>query len=197
MCANFLMKILEADQQRLLEWLDVMFGTVEKPVWVNPGEMKRGQSDKYPGYEVPVVTLNNNGQREWSEYRWGFLPKWAPSEKHRPAPFNAVGEELSAKPMFKSAFKTHRCLIPANGFYDYKASDPEGAKGRYLFKVTGQDYFAFPGLWEEWHNEIRSCAIVTTEPNALMKQFHHRMPVILNRDEHEQWLNPKATEAEL
>lgn len=106
---------------------------------------------------------------------------------------NARGETIAEKPSFRAAFKSRRCLIPASGFYEWKA---EGKyKQPWYVSLKSGDPMAFAGLWEAWHPKegetIESCCIITTDANALMQPIHDRMPVILNPDQWETWLSPK------
>jgi putative SOS response-associated peptidase YedK len=109
---------------------------------------------------------------------------------------NAKAETAAELRTFRKAFATTRCLVPANGFYDYRKSDPKGAKRRYLFEVPGEVVYAMAGLWQE-RNGVRQFTIVTTEPNAVVKEFHHRMPVILDKADYGRWLDPSTTVDEL
>ena len=105
---------------------------------------------------------------------------------------NARAETVAEKPSFRSAFKRRRCLIVADGFYEWqKAGD--GAKQPYHFRMKDSSSFAFAGLWETWDaygEQIRSCTIVTTDANDLMREIHHRMPVILPAENYAAWLDP-------
>jgi putative SOS response-associated peptidase YedK len=108
---------------------------------------------------------------------------------------NAKAETVAELRTFSKAFRETRCLVPATGFYDYRRSDPPGQKTRYLF-TTDDMVFGFAGLWQE-RDGIRRYTIITTAPNRVVKEYHHRMPVILPRDEYDAWLDPKAKVEEL
>ncbi len=146
----------------------------------------------------PVGAIRNiDGRREWSLFRWGLIPSWAKDEKIGYRMINARGETVHEKPSFRAAFKRRRCLIPVDGFYEWKA----GAEGErrskpkqpFHIRRTDQQLFAFAGLWECWTSgdgsAVESCTIVTTEANSLLAQIHDRMPVILNPDGYDLWLD--------
>ena len=139
-----------------------------------------------PGTDIPVIRLQDN-ERELANCHWGLIPHWARDTKLQP--INARAETITEKPFFKSVLKTKRCLIPANGFYEWKAVG--GKKQPYYFQIKGGELFAFAGLWDRWQHEdttIESCTIITTDANASMNPIHHRMPVILKPDDYEEWL---------
>jgi putative SOS response-associated peptidase YedK len=108
---------------------------------------------------------------------------------------NAKAETVHEKRSFAKSFREKRCLVPATGFFDYRGSDPKGKKRRYLFE-TDDKFYVFAGLWQE-SGGVRYYTIITTEPNDVVKEFHHRMPVILRKADYERWLDPKSTEEEL
>jgi len=145
-----------------------------------------------PTQHVPVVRLSADGQREWVEARWGLVPAWAKDESIGARMINARGETLTEKPSFRNAVRRRRCLIPADGFYEWRR---EGAgKQPYLIRFSDGRPFAFAGLWEAWRapgaEPLVSCTIVTTNPNEVVAPLHDRMPVILPRDLHREWLGP-------
>lgn len=122
--------------------------------------------------------------------RWGLIPGWAKDEKIGYKLINARGETVATKPSFRSAFKRRRCLIPADGFYEWKR---DGAtKIPHAIRLKSSEAMAIAGIWESWKDpkgeELRTAAIITTGPNALMEKIHDRMPVILHRDAWDQWL---------
>lgn len=183
MCTNYRLAIQDKDQ------LEVWFGHLSMADWLNPEPRKTHEREFYPGYEAPVV---HAGSRVLARYRWGFDNFMDPKYLL----VNAKAETAAGLRTFKKAFAATRCLVLANGFYDYRGSDPKGAKRRYLFEVPGVDVYAMAGLWQE-RNGVRQYTIITTEPNAVVKEFHHRMPVILDKADYDRWLDPKATVAEL
>jgi putative SOS response-associated peptidase YedK len=144
----------------------------------------------------PIGGIRNvDGQREWSLLRWGLIPSWAKDEKIGYRMINARGETVHEKPSFRAAFKRRRCLIPVDGFYEWKAVGEGRSKPKQPFHIrrTDQQVFAFAGLWECWTSpdgsEVESCTIVTTSANSLLAQIHDRMPVILDPDEYDVWLD--------
>jgi putative SOS response-associated peptidase YedK len=149
-----------------------------------------------PTQHLPVVIQRDEG-RELDLLRWGLIPRWRKSGPGRiPEPINARAETLLEKPMFRSLVKSKRCLVPANGFYEWQRTG--GPKQPYLIRPTDQGMFAFAGLYDETPGEDReligSYAIITTGPNAVMTSIHDRMPVILRREDEAEWLDPDVTD---
>jgi putative SOS response-associated peptidase YedK len=137
-----------------------------------------------PTQDIPVVRVAD-GKRELTLMRWGLIPSWTKDPKSGPLLINARSDTVAAKPAFRSAFKCRRCLIPADGYYEWMA---EGKKKQpYWFRVRDGQTFAFAGLWERWH-EIESCVILTTEANEMAAKLHDRMPVSLSPNDYERWL---------
>lgn len=127
---------------------------------------------------------------------WGLIPAW--SKDGRSLTINARAETVSVKPMFKKLLRTQRCLIPATGFYEWKRG-PDGKQPFYI-GTKDRDFFGFAGLYDVWKDpkdeEIYSYAIITCGPNKTMSEIHNRMPVILNKNDEEDWLNPDTVEPE-
>lgn len=141
-----------------------------------------------PTQTVPGVVLGQNG-REFAWFRWGLVPSWAKDISIGQKLINARSETLSEKPSFRHAFKRNRCLIPADGFFEWKTE--QGAKQPYLITIDTHP-FAFAGLHEFWEGPdgaFQSCTIVTTSANEALSTFHDRMPVILSREEYDLWLD--------
>lgn len=149
-----------------------------------------------PSQQILSV-INDGKQRRMGHLRWGLIPHWAKDEKIGYKLINARAESLAEKPSFKKPFQTQRCLIVADGFYEWKKAGSK--KQPYRMTVKDEELFAFAGLWEKWISPsgepVFSCTIITTEANSMMQDIHHRMPVILNRDDEAAWLDPKQTEA--
>jgi putative SOS response-associated peptidase YedK len=148
-----------------------------------------------PGQEVPAVRKGqDNETRELVYLKWGLIPFWAKEPKTGYKTINARAETVAKSPAFRAAFKHRRALIPADGFYEWKKINK--TKQPYLIQRPDRENFAFAGLWEHWENEeghmIESCAIITTESNDQIKQLHDRMPVILEPQDHELWLDPNT-----
>ncbi|MGH3146799.1 MAG: SOS response-associated peptidase [Rubrobacter sp.] len=144
-----------------------------------------------PTQQVPAV-LAEGGKRRLEMLRWGLVPSWADDPGIGARMINARSETASEKPSFRRAFRERRCLIPADGFYEWKREN--GGKQPYYFHMREGRPFAFAGLWESWNKEgeIRSCTILTTTANDLVEDIHERMPVILPRDYYDLWLDPEA-----
>lgn len=134
-------------------------------------------------------------------FRWGLVPSWADDPRIGARMINARGETVATKPAFRSAFKRRRCLIPADGFYEWKPIAPRKKKQPVFIGLKGERLFAFAGLWEIWQGsdgvEIASCTIITTNANPLVATVHDRMPVILSPDDCAAWLDPAANPEEL
>jgi putative SOS response-associated peptidase YedK len=124
--------------------------------------------------------------------RWGLIPSWAKDEKMGARMINARGETVAEKPSFRSAVKTRRCLIPADGFYEWVRTG-EGKQPHFIHFADARP-FAFAGLWERWTKgggePLDTCTIITTSPNELIEDLHDRMPVILPADRYTEWLEP-------
>lgn len=138
--------------------------------------------------EHPVI------KRQPAFFHWGLVPSWSKHPDQGAKLINARAETLAEKPSFRNAFKRRRCLIPANGFYEWQTV---GRKKRPLFiRMVRERLFAFAGLFEEWHGPngelLETCAIVTTSANELMRPIHDRMPVILKPSDYDTWLNPRS-----
>jgi putative SOS response-associated peptidase YedK len=146
-----------------------------------------------PSQNVAVVRrLPDDLDRKLAMLRWGLIPRWAKDPTKGAQPINAMAETAAEKPMFRDAFKRRRCLVPADGFYEWKQEG--GRKQPVYIHMKDVEPFAFAGLWERWLGEedefIESCTILTTEPNELLVPIHNRMPVILDPSDYEQWLDP-------
>jgi putative SOS response-associated peptidase YedK len=150
-----------------------------------------------PTQEVAAV-LETGGRRHLELLRWGLIPAWADDPAIGSRLINARAETAPEKPSFRSAFKNRRCLVVADGFYEWKR-EADGKQPYYVRMERGRP-FAFAGLWESWTapdgEEVRSCAIITTEANRLMAPIHNRMPVILPPDHYSPWLDEDLREAE-
>jgi putative SOS response-associated peptidase YedK len=151
-------------------------------------------ADRYniaPTQPVAIVRLDRSATgREWTHVHWGLIPSWAKDPSMGAKMINARGETVAEKPSFRAALKRRRCLVPADGFYEWKRTG--SSKQPYYIRLRSQEPFAFAGLWETWSapdgSEIESCTVITTSPNELMANLHDRMPVILPPEDYEQWL---------
>src|SRR3984885_6551434 len=143
-----------------------------------------------------VAVIRQDGKsRQLSLMRWGLVPTWSKDPKAGPPLINARSETVATKPSFRTAFKRRRCLIPADGFYEWQKQADSKTKIPHYIRMAKDRAFAFAGLWETWHGNdgsaLDSCTIVTTDANDLMRPLHDRMPVILPEENFAQWLDPK------
>ncbi len=135
------------------------------------------------------------GNREAAVFQWGLVPAWSKEPAMGSRLINARAETVAEKPSFRSAFRARRCLIPADGFYEWKASG--GRKQPYRVGLASGEPFAMAGIWEQWEGVegfLETCAIITTEPNELTATIHNRMPVILDSVNAERWLLAPAVD---
>ena len=158
-----------------------------------------GDEDWTPRYNVaptqPVPVIRQNPRepaRQLSQLRWGLIPSWAKDPSVAAQMINARSETAATKPVFRDALKSRRCLIPADGFYEWMRTGK--TRQPYCFEVNNGELFAFAGLWDRWKdpngNWIRTCSILTTTPNAVTSNVHDRMPVILDPENYDLWLDP-------
>ncbi|MDU9693373.1 SOS response-associated peptidase [Priestia aryabhattai] len=145
-----------------------------------------------------VLTLGSSeGKRVGTTMKWGLVPYWADDIKIGYKMINARGESVDEKASFKRPFKSKRCLILADGFYEWKK---EGKKKQpFRFVMKDERPFAFAGLWEQWNRgeePLYTCTIITTKPNEVTKEVHDRMPVILEEDAYDLWLDPQMEDTE-
>ena len=149
-----------------------------------------------PTDPVDVVRPSAGGATELASMRWGLIPYWWKKPlKQLPATFNARAESVAGKPMFRDAFKRHRCIFPASGYYEWIAR-PDG-KQPYFISAAEGGVLSFAGLWDHWKSPetgelVASCTIIVTDANALTRPIHNRMPVILDKAELAPWLNGAA-----
>src|SRR5438128_4435632 len=146
-----------------------------------------------PTQPVAVVRLlPDDSDRKLAMLRWGLIPAWTKDPAKARQPINAKSETVAELPTFRAAFRQRRCLIPADGFYEWKQEG--GRKQPVYICMKDREPFAFAGLWERWVGEedefIESCTILTTEPNDLLEPIHNRMAVILDQNDSELWIYP-------
>lgn len=147
-----------------------------------------------PGQEV-LVLLDGNEQKEARMMLWGLIPAWSSEQKGF---INARSETLEEKPSFSESFQRRRCLIPADGFYEWKRTGR--SKQAFFFQRKDEAQFAFAGVWDRWEREgkfITSCAIITTTANELLSNIHDRMPVMLGPESYDRWLDSRTPIEEL
>ncbi len=150
-----------------------------------------------PTQEI-VAAREDGKRRELLTLRWGLVPSWAKDLAAGARMINARSETVTEKPSFREAFRHRRCLIPADGFYEWKRTDR--GKQPFFFKMKDEQPFAFAGLWERWEGEgetIESCTILTTAANEILAPVHERMPVILHKEDYELWLDADERKREL
>lgn len=153
-----------------------------------------------PSQPVAVVRhLPGKSYHQLDMLRWGLIPHWAKDVKISYKMINARAETLVQKPSFRAAFKKRRCLIAADGFYEWQHNG--NTKQPFYVQLKKRDVLSFAGLWESWRSpdgkNIESCTIITTTPNERIKKIHDRMPVILPPEQYESWLHESASEESL
>jgi putative SOS response-associated peptidase YedK len=172
------------------EALRALFGYAEQPNFPP-------RYNVAPTQPIPIVRLVD-GKRHFSLVRWGLLPSWVKDPKKFTLLINARGESAAEKPAFRAAMKRRRCLIPADGFYEWKVGGSH--KQPYFIRGKSGEPFAFAGLWETWTGpngeELETAAIVTTKANRLLEPIHDRMPAILAPDMFDLWLDSATVDAE-
>ena len=160
-----------------------------------------------PTQDVAVIANTLTETEERSEtgqvefFHWGLIPSWAKDPKIGNRMINARSETLSEKPSFRSAYKRRRCLILADGYYEWCKIPGDRHKQPVYIRLKSQKPFALAGLWEVWQADgmaapLRSCTIITCPPNVFLEKIHHRMPVILSPDVYAEWLSPDQHAAE-
>ena len=157
-----------------------------------------------PTNEVPIVRIGNDGRRELVRMRWGLVPRWAKDPSIGSRMINARGETLADKQSFRTAYRRHRCLLPADGFYEWRPAAHGSAGGEHARRLPQHigmadgSLFALAGIYERWLSEegevLDTCAIVTTDANALLMPIHDRMPVIIAPEHYARWLDPANAE---
>jgi putative SOS response-associated peptidase YedK len=158
-----------------------------------------------PRYNIapsqPVLALRavrETGAREWTHLQWGLVPRWADDPRIGQRMINARAETLAEKPAFRNALRYRRCIIPADGFYEWKKQGK--VKQPYFVRHREGKVLALAGLWEYWQgadgSELQTCTIITTEPNAVVRPLHHRMAVILPEEAYDQWLDSAVLQPE-
>ena len=146
-----------------------------------------------PTQLAPVV-IQEEGHRHVKLMKWGLIPFWAKDASIGSKMINARSETIQEKPAFKNAFRKRRCIVPVDGFYEWKASGKK--KVPYRVSMRDQGTFGFAGLWESWRSPedgktIETYTVITTQANSFMKDIHDRMPVILDQSQYSHWLDPE------
>ena len=149
-----------------------------------------------PGQPIGVVRMEN-GQRHFALVRWGFIPSWVKEVKPGKPLINARGETVMEKPSFRNAMRRRRCLVPADGYYEW--SGAEGRKVPFFVQAADKGLFALAGLWEHWMgadgSELETATLMTIAPNAELATIHDRMPVTIAPEDYETWLTGEVEDA--
>lgn len=149
-----------------------------------------------PGQPIAVVRMEN-GARHFALVRWGFIPSWVKEVKPGKPLINARGETVMEKPSFRNAMRRRRCLVPADGYYEW--SGAEGRKVPFFVQQADRGLFALAGLWEHWMgadgSELETATLMTIAPNAELSTIHDRMPVVIAPGDYETWLTGEAEDA--
>lgn len=145
-----------------------------------------------PKQDLPVALVDRSTDRKIQTMQWGLIPGFYDDPGDGPTPINARSETVDEKPMFRSSFETRRCLVPANGFYEWKKTS--GGKQPYRIRLKDREIMTFAGLYNMWTGsegeEQWTYTILTTDANRTVQQVHNRMPVVLHPDRYDDWLNP-------
>lgn len=185
MCGRFAQKTSYSELKKL-------FGIAEGAPEVKP------RYNIAPTQDILTVRRATDG-REALLLKWGLIPSWAKDSSLATKLINARSETVEEKPSFREAFKRRRCLIPADGFYEWQRR--EGRKQPYFFRLRDESPFAFAGLWERWKaangDLLETCTILTTEANEVLRPVHDRMPVILDPADYDLWLDEDVRKQEM
>lgn len=187
MCGRYRIKDTDQLTRHLRETFKIPDWVIDKPRY-----------NVAPSQTPPVLFCDENGIARTKAMRWGFVPQWERSGKPKMAPVNARAESAFTHGMFKQALQKRRCLIPADGFYEWKKLDEAGKlKQPFEIHLSGERLFFFPGIYEA-ATELRpkTFLLFTTRPNELMATIHHRMPVILTGDAASRWIAPGPLSAD-
>jgi putative SOS response-associated peptidase YedK len=169
--------------------------------------IQHGPPDLVPRYNIaptqPLLAIANDEPDEFTHLLWGLVPYWAKDPSIGNRMINARAETLADKPAFRNSLRRRRCLIPADGFYEWRPDPARKKGGKVPTYVRMKDHkpFAFAGLWDNWLDpagtgtEFRSCTIITTRPNELMADIHDRMPAIIHPEHYRAWLDPAEHDA--
>lgn len=145
----------------------------------------------------PIAVIMADGKRKIVEMSWGLIPHWAKDASIANKLINARSETVAEKPSFRESFRSRRCLIIADGFYEWQTRD--GVKKPFYIFMKNRKPFGMAGLYDHWKDEngkeITTCTIITTEANEFMKSLHHRMPVIISPNDYDRWLDPAERDA--
>jgi len=144
-----------------------------------------------PGTKVPVIRITADDGAELTELKWGLLPYWSKEPRISFNTINAMSETVETKASYRTPFRKRRCLIPADGWYEWQAL--KAGKQKWWLHLADDSDFCFAGLWDRWHSGeqiVESCTILITDAAASMRHAHDRMPVILEPQDYQFWLDP-------
>ena len=147
-----------------------------------------------PSQDIPIIRNTDNGH-EMVMAQWGLVPHWSKESKSKYSTINARVESVAEKPTYRTPFKRRRCLIPADGFFEWKVVN--GHKIPHHIRMKDGSVFAFAGLWDHWEGEgqtLDSCTIIVMPSNAVMRPIHERMPAIIATAHYDWWLDPRVTD---
>ena len=180
MCGRFTLTVDASQLQDAFPWLSIS-GSITPRYNIAPSQ--------------PVAVVPNDGTNRLDFFVWGLIPSWAKDPHIGNRLINARAETLSEKPAFRAAFRRRRCLILADGFYEWRKETNGKTKTPMFVRLKSHSPFAFAGLWEIWHSpdgsQVLSCTIITTPPNELLASIHDRMPAILPNQAYFDWLTPE------
>ncbi len=186
MCGRFTQRLSSSEFARIFEARDVADGG--------------GEAYNVAPTQAVTVVVDRDDERVVDRFRWGLVPHWSKDLTAGSRLINARAETIATSPVFRHSFRSKRCLIPADGFYEWQRT-PRGRQPFYITSADGSP-LAFAGLWSAWRDvptglTLRTCSIVTTTPNELMASIHDRMPVILAPDAWARWLVSSTDPGEL
>jgi len=168
--------------------MKIMMGTPDDP------RIKKPRYNGAPSQDLVVIRRHpKTGENEIDLLRWGLIPYWVKEANPKTKPINATAERVASAPMFKNAYAKRRCLVPVNGFFEWKAIKGQKAKQPYAIAMADDSPFALAGIWENWKHPqtgewLRTFCIITTTPNELVGEIHDRMPVIIPAESYDRWL---------
>jgi putative SOS response-associated peptidase YedK len=178
MCGRFTLTVDADSIQTHFPWLDFVPQQIVPRYNIAPTQ--------------PIAVVPNDGRKAVDHFIWGLIPFWAKDPSIGSKMINARAETLAEKNSFKNAYKRRRCLVLADGFFEWAQVPGQKIKQPYYFRMEDGAPFAFAGLWEEWNSpegsQLKSATIITTDPNPLVRQVHVRMPVILQPQDYPLWL---------
>lgn len=188
MCGRYSLVTTESLAKRfdvMAETYDMVADKIEPHYNISPGQFN------------PIIR-SIDGKNEVALMKWGLVPFWAKDSKQAYNMINARAESIATKPAYRKSFKTQRCIVPANGFFEWQKYEGDGQKQPYYIHLKNQEIMGFAGLYDEWEEENgkknKTYTIITTDANAQMEKIHDRMPVILGPEDEKVWLSDAPSE---